>query len=292
MKKQPPKRQIEISKLAKQIQNKFGSNSAVIPGDDNSFMLNRIEHWISAGAVLNPVVGNASFGLPCGYYVELSGGESHGKTTFAYYLLGCAQKNGVVPILGDVEHSYNQDWAEKQGLDSKNLLLIESAYSLDKSFKVETVDEQFEKWEYTIRQSKELYGRPNLLVVDSLAALMPKEFLIGEYGDRSVAALARALAQNMPRFQSTLIETCTSCVFVNQLRDKIGVLWGEREGTPGGRAKNFYFFTRLKISKIKTLKKGTNPTGILTRLKNTKNKVDVPFKQVEITIDFEKGIQL
>jgi recombination protein RecA len=291
-KRQPHAQQIDISKLAQAIKQQFGSESVSIPGNDPDFMLKKVPCWIDVG-FFNPVLGHPQKGLACGYYVETSGGESAGKTTLMNYIIGLAQKQNVITVLADVEHSYDPDWSAKQGVDNTQLIRLESAYVRDKKMIVSNVDDHFKEWVYILTEAKRLYGdTPKLLVVDSLAAMLPKEQLEGDYGDRGVAALARAMAVNLPKFHSVLVDTVTSCVFINQLRRKIGVLFGEQQESPGGSAKNFYFFSRVRVQRVKTLKSGEKATGIQVKVANKKNKLGVPFRSVEFAIMFDKGVQV
>ena len=294
MTRNPPRRDpgIDVEKLAQNIQKKFGADSASIPGKEPDFMLRKIKSWIPVGK-LNAILAHESNGIPCGYYIEISGGEGAGKTTLAYYLIGIAQKAGAVTILADIEHSYDPVWSSKQGVDNSKLIRLESAYVDSEGLIVDNADQHFKKWEYILYEAKRLYGDvPKLLIPDSLAAMLPKEQLEGDYGERSVGALARAMAVNLPKFHSTLIDTNTACIFINQLRDKIGVMFGETETTPGGRAKNFYFFSRVSIKKIKTLRSGERPIGIETKLTNKKNKLSVPFLNLNFSITFKDGLIL
>jgi recombination protein RecA len=289
-----PNAPIDISKFAAVIRKQFGDTAIQVPGKDADFMLRRISDWLDVGKY-NEVFGNEARGIPCGYYTELSGEESAGKSTLGYCILAWAQAAGYVAWLADVEHSFDVPWAVKQGVDTNNLLIIESAYEQGKKFIVDNVDKSFEKWEDLIRQAWAMYQRPQILLIDSIAALLPKEQLEGEYGERSVGALARALAVNLPKFHSALIETKTACIIVNQLRDSIGVMFGEKEHTTGGRAKNFYFSSRVQVKRMKTLaaqisKTEKKPYAILSRVKNKKNKVGVPFREVKMEINFDTGI--
>lgn len=292
--KKPPRKQshvLDVSKLAASAKKMFGPDAVNVPGRDADFMLHRMSHWIDSGP-FNVVLGSEAKGIPCGYYSEISGNESAGKTTLGYYLLAKAQASGAIAWLVDVEHSFDSNWATKQGIDLNNLLRIETAYQTDKSFKVDHVDEQFDKWEKLIQKSWGMFKRPQLILVDSLAALLPKEQLEGEYGERSVAALARAMAVNLPKFQTALMETKTACVFINQIRDLVGVMWGEKEGTPGGKAKNFYFVSRVAIKRKKLEARKNIPYLLRSRVKNKKNKIDQPFREVELVIDFDEGIKI
>ncbi len=292
----PPKGQkvkskvIDISKLAASVKKLVGDAAIQVPGKDADFMLRRISDWLDVGKY-NDVFGNEAHGIPCGYYTELSGQESAGKSTLGYLILAWAQAAGYIAWLADVEHSFDVPWAVKQGVDTNNLLIIESAYEEGKKFKVDHVDQAFIKWEQLIRESWKMFQRPQVLLIDSIAALLPREQLEGEYGERSVGALARALAVNLPKFHTALIETKTACIIVNQLRDSIGVMFGEKEHTPGGRTKNFYFSSRVQVKRMKTLSKADKkPYAIVSRVKNKKNKVGVPFREVEMEINFITGI--
>lgn len=288
---------IDIQKLASAFSQQFGPGAGHIPGDDPDYMISRIKNWIDVGR-FNEVLGHEAFGIPCGYYTEIAGAESAGKSTLCYALIAWAQSQDYVTMLADIEHSYDPVWASKQGIDPKRLLIIEAAYERSKKVRNKTVqeyladsvDDQFKKYEMITKKSWELYKTPQLLVVDSVAAILPKEQLEGDYGERSVGALARALAVNMPKFHTVMLSTQTACVFINQLRDKIGVIYGSKEGTPGGRAKNFYYSSRVSIKRVKTDKKGEKPIGITSRITNMKNKIGSPFRKVEMQINFETGI--
>jgi len=297
--KQPPKaskktKTIDIHKLANAVAKSFGGVGAVnIPGDDPDYMISRIKNWIDVG-LFNEVLGHEAFGIPCGYYTEIAGDESAGKSTLAYALIAWAQQAGYITWLADIEHSFDTVWASKQGLDPKQLIIVESAYEVDKKTGPEmiadSVDQQFKKYEAMVRQSWSMYQTPQLLVVDSVAALLPREQLEGDYGERSVGALARAMAVNMPKFHTAMLQTQTACIFINQLRDKIGVLFGAKEGTPGGRAKNFYFSSRVFVKRVRTNKTGQKATGITSRISNKKNKIGAPFRNAEMQINFDTGI--
>jgi recombination protein RecA len=298
MKKVPPRKSgamqttapiTDLSKLAATIRKRFGAGSMQIPGQETGFMLQDASAWIPCG-VLNPILGHPGNGIPCGYYIEIAGPESTGKTTLADYLIGIAQKAGCVAILADIEHSYDKEWAAKQGVDNDSLIRLVSAYREGKKFVVEDVDKQFAKWEYVTREAARLYKRPIIVVVDSLAALLPRQLLEGDYGDETPAALARAMAKNMPKFQSMMMETNTAVVFINQLRDKIGVMFGDKEITPGGRAKNFYFASRTYVSSMGKIKEGVLIKGIKSRIRNKKNKLATPFLELEVEIRSEKGL--
>jgi recombination protein RecA len=292
--KQPPKRKqqpaLDLSKLAQSIRNEFGKESMHIPGQETGFMLSDVKVWIPCGQTLAPILGNQDNGLPCGYYVEIAGPESAGKTTLGEYVIGKAQQAGCVAVLADIEHSYDKEWAAKQGVDNNLLIRLVSAYRKDGKFVIEDVDAHFKRWEFVIMEAKRLYKRPILLVIDSVAALLPRQILEGDYGDATVAALARALSANMPKFQNAMLETNTCVLFINQLRDKIGVLFGEKEVTSGGRAKNFYFMTRVYINNMGKIKSGEKVIGIKIRMRNKKNKIGPPFLDLNGEIRFDTGM--
>lgn len=287
----PRKPPADISRLVAVLQNEFGQDAAVSGAE--GFMISAVNDWIDGGPLLNPILGDPVKGLPCGFYAEVYGHESSGKSTLSYYLLGQAQKSGAIPVLADIEVSYDAKWAEKQGVNSAGLVRLASAYLDAKGkFIVDDLDREFQKWAFTLNKSWRMFHRPHLLVVDSLAALIPREIMEGDYGDRTIGAMARAMSINLRKFHSVLLKTKTACIFINQLRSKIGVMFGEKEQTSGGKAKNFYFFSRVEVAKIKTLKKGSSPVGITSRIRNKKNKLSVPFRSTEFTISFTKGIQV